>query len=116
MKTKSLKERVLNPAKLAPHTVSILGDSYQVARLSAAKVNAVNGDLQGKKDPDELAKTTTQFILDSIIDEDGVSLSKSIALEEFHQVYDHCSIQEAYTKIMQVNFGNVEGIEEAKKD
>ncbi|BBB29377.1 hypothetical protein [Neptunomonas japonica] len=116
MKKQSLKAKLLNPAKLTPLTVAIFGDTYQVARSSAAKVALVNNQLNDTDDPQVLEKISAQFILESIIDEDGVSLSESVTAEELLNTYDHVSVREAYTKIMKVNFGGSEGIEEAKKD
>lgn len=112
----ALKNRLLTAMTLAPITVTLLGDEYQIKRLSAARLAKHDKSIteaRTSQDGDLLAKAHAQLILDSIIDGDGTASDTTKAVE-LMEVHDNLSLVSAAQTVIRANFGMDGALEEAK--
>lgn len=112
----ALKNRLLTAMTLAPIAVKLLGDEYQIKRLTAAcLVNHDKKITQAREasDGDLLARAHAQLILDSIIDGDGTASDTTKAVE-LMEIHDNLSLVTAAQVIIRANFGMDGALEEAK--
>jgi hypothetical protein len=112
----ALKSRLLTAMILAPITIKIFGDEYQIKRLSAARLAKHDKSINAARtaqDGDALAKAHAQLVLDSLIDGDGVA-ADSTKPSELMEVHDNLSLVEAASTVIKANFGMDGALEEAK--
>lgn len=115
----SLKTQLLTAVVLAPVEVSVLGGTFPARRMTTAILNdyeksqqAMRSDMNGEG----LNRTAAEFVLSSLLDEEGEPMSESVTADELMKVHIPGSINAAASKLLQLNYATLEGVEDAKKD
>lgn len=113
---KNIRDRLLTRPALAPITVKLFGEQYEIKRLSAAHLAKHDKAVISARDSQNgvaLAKAHAQIVLDSIIDGDGVAADNTTAAD-LMDIYDNVALIDAANVVIHANFGQVGALEEAK--
>ncbi|MDW1950437.1 hypothetical protein R7P34_12870 [Vibrio sp. 780] len=111
------KDLLLSPEQPVPVTRTLLGGEFKLIRLTAESLSLYDKKRQQyseEQDADKLNENSAQLVLDSILDDDGVPMSKSVSPKELLAVKTMTSINSATRVILTMNY-MVEGSEEAAK-
>ncbi|HBC3857015.1 hypothetical protein [Vibrio parahaemolyticus] len=113
------KDLLLSPEKPVPVTRTLLGGEFQLTRLTAERLSQYDKKrhkYSEEQDADKLNENSAQLVLESVLDDNGVPMSKSVTAKELLAVKTMTSINAATRVILTMNY-MVEGSEEvAKKD
>ena len=115
----TLKNKLLAPPKRKPVQVKMLEDIFPVQRMSTARLGEIDAEmaeLRDKSVAEDINLYTAGVILDSILDEKGNPMSKSVKPQQLLETYDPGQIAGALNAVFQANYGGQEGADAAKKD
>lgn len=115
----SIKSKLLKPVVLATLKAQILGDEFEIKRLSVARLNRYNKSIVAAQNGDttiDVNGESAALILDSIVDEKGVPASESVSVDEFLEAHTAKALQAAVNKIINLNFMGEKAEVEAKND
>ncbi|EGR2774163.1 hypothetical protein V6956_004595 [Vibrio parahaemolyticus] len=114
----SLKALLLTPETPVPVTRTLLGGEFELIRLPADRLSQFEKNrvkYSQEQDPDKLNDNTAMLVLDSIIDEDGRPMSKTIKPKELLKTKSVTAINAAMRVVLQLNY-MAEGAEEEAKE
>lgn len=115
----SLKSQLLSPLALAPVTVTLLGGEYPVQRLTASRLSQHDKEVKKHtkaQDGEKLNAEAAQLVLDSILDENGEPMSKSVTAKDLMNVHTPVAINAAVGQLIKINYLGADAEDEAKKD
>ena len=115
----SLKAKLLTPVSIPTKDVEVLGGSFPAQRLSTSALNVYDKAQRACRenmDGEGLNRSAAQFVLDSLVDEDGKPMGDSVTPDELMDIHVPTVINAAAQKLVQLNYASLEGAEEAKKD
>ncbi|MCJ8337573.1 MAG: hypothetical protein MJK10_03800 [Pseudomonadales bacterium] len=115
----TLKSKLLAPPKREPIQVKMLEGKFPVQRMSTARLSEIDAkmaELRSKGVTDDINLYTAGVILDSILDEKGKPMSKSVKPQQLLETYPPGQIAEALNAVYSASYGGSEGVEAAKKD
>ncbi|BDM64538.1 hypothetical protein NFHSH190041_19900 [Shewanella sp. NFH-SH190041] len=99
---KDLKSRLLSAKKRTPVKVHVFGDDFEAVCSPAAKIAEYNKQVENA-DSDEILDLAAQFVLDSLLEEDGSVAAASVTPQELKDVYSYAEIFAAFQTITAIN-------------
>ena len=115
----NLKEQLLQSTDLTPVHVTLLGCEYRIKRLTAAQLSQHDKyvrQYQSDSNVEQLNLVAAQMILDSILDEKGLPMAKSVKASELMDVHTPLAINSAVSELIKVNYLSDDAEVTAKKD
>ena len=100
----NLKSKLLSAKKRTPIKVHIFGDDFEAVCCPAAKIADYNKQVKNAKgDDDKILNLAAQFVLDSLLEEDGSIAAASVTPDELKAIYTYGEIFSAFHKITEIN-------------
>ncbi len=115
----TLKSKLLNPKTPKPVETDMFGDRFLVQVMTTAQITTIDKkmtELRGEGDPEAINNYTLSVILDSMVDDKGASMSKTVSPDSLLNLYGPAAISSALNAVYEVNYSNPDGADKAKKD